>query len=360
MRVLSLFAMSLGFASTVLATPYKRFDGISVELAGPAASVSSVEDLKFTATVSNSGSEDVRVLKYGTILDDKLPTRSFKVTKDGEAVPFTGIKLQVSLPDLDDTAFVTIPAGDKITVVHAVAPLFDFAAAGPGKFTFEPNTNFQVIGTEDRVASPELTKLDATSSSVEVEVTGDLKKRELVTVDKRAVSTCTNASRKSFIDASYAEAKTLASTASSYVTSKGANDSLYRAYYGATATSRVASVFNAVATEGSNSRTLSCTDTYGACTSGVIAYTLIASTNIYFCSIFFNEVATSNLCGSTTVASRNVRGGTTLHELTHAVAGTDDVTYGCSADQALSDANSYANADNYNCFSTQVYANTRC
>ena len=36
-----------------------------------------------------------------------------------------------------------------------------------------------------------------------------------------------------------------------------------------------------------------------------------------------------------------------LQELS-AVGGTDDVTYGCSADQALSDANKLANADNFN------------
>ncbi|KAK7042021.1 hypothetical protein R3P38DRAFT_3178594 [Favolaschia claudopus] len=124
--------------------------------------------------------------------------------------------------------------------------------------------------------------------------------------------------------------------------------------------SRVTSILNAVANENSSSRTLSCVDTFNACSSGVIAYTVIATTNIYYCSIFFNEVATSNLCSGTSVASRNVRGGTTLHELTHATSGTDDVTYGCSADQALSDSNKIRNADNFNCFTTQVYANTRC
>lgn len=35
-------------------------------------------------------------------------------------------------------------------------------------------------------------------------------------------------------------------------------------------------------------------------------------------------------------------------KLTHAVAGTDDVTYGCSADQSLSNSNKLINADNYN------------
>ena len=54
---------------------------------------------------------------------------------------------------------------------------------------------------------------------------------------------------------SYTEAKTLASTAVSYISSKGASDSLYRAYFGATATSRVTSILSAVANENSSSRT---------------------------------------------------------------------------------------------------------
>lgn len=91
--------LALTFASTVLATPFRRFDGISVELSAPAGSVNSVDDLKFTASVTNGGSEAVKILKYGTILDEKLPTKSFKVTKAGEAVAFTGIKVRHWLPN---------------------------------------------------------------------------------------------------------------------------------------------------------------------------------------------------------------------------------------------------------------------
>ena len=100
-----------------------------------------------------------------------------------------------------------------------------------------------------------------------------------------------------------------------------------------------------------------------------------------FCDIFFNEVASTNLCRGTSVASRNVRGGTTLHELTHATSGTSDVGYGCSYDMSLgssSPSSAVRNADNYNvrlvaiflrelfaecgtqCFATQVYQNTQC
>ncbi|KAJ7882117.1 Metalloprotease [Mycena leptocephala] len=331
---------ALCFAAAVLASPHKRANTLSVALSGPATSVNSVADLTLTATVINTGTEDIKVLKYGTILDADLPTRSFTVTRNGTVVPFTGIKISISLTEADDSAYTTIPAGETVTVIHDVSALYDFASVGTGSFTFAP-----------------LTTVEALSSPLTIAVTGDVATHALT---RRARDICTTASRKSFIDASYTEAKSLASISSSYVSSRGASDSLYAAYWGATATSRVTSVLNAVASESSTSRTLSCVDSFGACSSGVIAYTVISTTNIYFCSIFFNEVASTNLCSGTSVASRSVRGGTTLHELTHAVGNTDDVIYGCASDQALSDANAIRNADNFNCFTTQVYANTRC
>jgi deuterolysin len=226
--------VALALATSALAGPFKRFDGITVELSGPAASVGSIDDLKFTASIKNTGSEAVKILKYGTILDEKLPTKSFTVTKDGVTVPFTGIKvctavsfslhstdsmlqMSVSLTDIDDSAFAIIPAGETITVNHegasyhsrhlsflqltiyAVASLFDFAWAGPGKFAFEPITTFQVAGGEE--STERLSKVQATTSKVEVEVTGDVVKRALPELNKRATDICTTASRKTFIDA---------------------------------------------------------------------------------------------------------------------------------------------------------------
>lgn len=71
-----------------------------------------------------------------------------------------------------------------------------------------------------------------------------------------------------------------------------------------------------------------------------------------FCDIFFDEKDDpSALCSGTTVTDRDIAGGTTLHEMTHATSGTEDVGYGCDADQSLgsSDPSSAANnADNYN------------
>jgi deuterolysin len=363
MKMLSVPFLALGLASFAAASPMKRSTaapGLAVTLSHP-SSVSAIGDLTVTASVKNTGSEAVKVLKYGTVLDDLAPTKSFSVAKDGKEVQFKGLKLSLSLPDLTDKAFVVIAPGETVHVTHKVADRYDFAAAGAGKFTFEPVTTFQVssVPSGNSVAAiGDLTRIDVSAADkVEVAVSGEIKNQELPH-DKRAVDTCTN-SNKSFIDSSYSEGKSLASVASSYIGSHGA-DSLFTSYYKTNTPSSIQAVFNNVANENSSSRTLNCSDPYAVCGNGVIAYTVISTTNIYFCSIFYNEVTTSRLCSDTSVASRNIRGGTVLHELTHATSGTTDVGYGCSFDQGLSASQAKSNADNYNCFATQVYASTKC
>ena len=82
------------------------------------AEVNSIDDIKVTAAVTNTGSEALKILKFGTVLDSEMPTRSFTVSKDGAVADFTGIKLQIDLESLDDSAFVVIPAGETIVVEH--------------------------------------------------------------------------------------------------------------------------------------------------------------------------------------------------------------------------------------------------
>jgi deuterolysin len=84
-----LFVSALA-ATLAMANPVRRAQGIAVALSAP-EQVTSLDELKLTATVSNTGAEEVRVLKYNTILDSEIPTRSFRVNKDGTAVNFTGV-----------------------------------------------------------------------------------------------------------------------------------------------------------------------------------------------------------------------------------------------------------------------------
>ncbi|KAK7062792.1 hypothetical protein VNI00_000282 [Paramarasmius palmivorus] len=298
-------------ASAALASPMKRFGGIIVDVAGPTGSVSNVDDLKFTATVKNTGSEDVKILKYGTILDENLPTRSFTVTKDGEEVPFTGVKLQVSLQEADDSAYVFIPAGESVTVNHDVAALFDFASAGAGTIKFEP-------------------QIDVTSSAVEVNVTDKLEKRDLVHNKRATDIALTLRERASSMLRAYSEGKSMASAAASFISSNSGSTT-YTAYFKTNSASTVRSKFSAVASENSSSRTSTSAPS--------------SSTK----SLRVRSALVRPL-----LRLETFRGATVLHELTHAVASTVDVTYGCSADQSLSASNQLRNADNYNCFGSQI------
>ncbi|KAF9262350.1 zincin [Marasmius fiardii PR-910] len=360
--------VALALASFALAGPMKRSGSLIVSLSSP-STVEHVDQLKFTATVKNTGTETVKVLKYNSIMDDKLPTRSFTVTKNGVVVPFIGIKPSVSLEHTDDSAYAVIPAGESVTVYHDVASLFDFASFGAGTFRFDPVTTFQLAGSEDRVASfaDTVEELEIEASPVEVTLTGQPEKRELVPLEKRARDICTS-KQASFIASAYNEGQQMANAAVNYVSTNGP-DSLYTSYFKNTPTSRVQSVLSKVADENDPNRTLDCQDPYDSCQPGVIAYTAIStrnrnvvSSNVYFCPIFFEEVEQSRLCdGGTTVADRNIRGATVLHELTHATSGTEDVAYGCSSDQRrLSASQSAENADNYNCFASQVWQDTQC
>ncbi|KAK0189988.1 hypothetical protein F5146DRAFT_647057 [Armillaria mellea] len=341
------------FATATFARPYKRSDGLTVDISGPGSRVSSIEDLRFTATVTNTNAGDVRVLKYGTVLDG-LPSRSFSVTKDGVPVDFTGVKLNVAV---SDSAYTTIPSGENVTVEHNVAGLYDFASAGKGTFVFEPITDFRVVGADERVAS-QLSAVKAIAEVIEVEVTSEVTKRSL----KRSTDVCANETLSGFINASYVEAKELASISLDYISTLGnSTNNTMTAYFGTNPAQNVTDKLQLVADENDPSRTLNCLDEYGVCDGNVIAYTVIDTTDIYFCGIFFDEVPATDLCtGNTTVAARNIRGGTLLHELTHAVADTVDVTYGCATDQRLTAAQQIQNADNFNCFVSQVYDDTQC
>jgi deuterolysin len=91
-KILGLLAIAAAGANAAV-TPAQRAESpLSIEISSPQSSVSSIKDLVFTAKVTNTGTEDVKVLKYGTVLDS-LPTRSFAVQKDGADVAFNGVKV---------------------------------------------------------------------------------------------------------------------------------------------------------------------------------------------------------------------------------------------------------------------------
>ncbi|KAL7281891.1 hypothetical protein ACG7TL_003357 [Trametes sanguinea] len=320
--------------------------------------VQSVDEVVVTAAVTNKGTEAMKVLKYGGVLDNRYPSQAFTVTKNGKEADFTGARLQINMDALDDSDYVTIPPGKTVSVEHDVSALYDFQALGPGTFNIAPlDTPIQVVDNAS-ASQPE----EIAAYGFAVHIVQDVAQRELADHTKRDRVDCSDDQERAAVVGGYAEGKVLAAEAHAYIMATD-NGPLYTNYFGTTPTSTVLNVFENVATENSTTRVLGCRDPLNVCDGRVIAYTVKKTTNIFFCDLYYDEVPIARLCQDTSVASRHVRGGTVLHELTHATSGTVDHGYGCSYDQALArshPARAADNADNYNCFATEVYKRNRC
>ncbi|TFK98117.1 hypothetical protein BDV98DRAFT_553290 [Pterulicium gracile] len=362
--------LTLTLTLSAFATPTKRppTSGLVVSITSNTPSIDSIADLILTAKVTNTSPKDVKVIKYATVLDDTRPTRSFKVTKGGKDVEFVGVQLQVDLDAAgdDESAFALIPAHSSVSVNHTLASVYDFSTAGTGSFEFDPLVRFftlapaipGVAGARVNAAAVDrLVTVNAESSSVAVEITHDVARRELAS--KRSTVRCENSSRAEFMRTSYTESRKLASLAAQYIRSHtGTGDALFEQYFKTNSEGAVAGRFEAIAGENDEGRGMYCSDPYDVCSAqdgGIIAYTWLATTEIYYCSLFFTSLPSTSLCSSTTDNMRKIRGGTTLHEFSHALSGTDDVNYGCPRNRELGKGEQMNNADNFNCFATEVY-----
>ncbi|TFK98451.1 hypothetical protein BDV98DRAFT_533901 [Pterulicium gracile] len=347
--LVSLAAVALGLST----------GDLTVKLSAVSSTVSSIDDIILTAVVSNPTSEDIKVVKFGTILDE-LPTKAFKVKKGDADVDFTGIDV---IPDTsDDAAFITIPAGQSIALNHTVAASYDFESSGTGTFTFSTITNFQVS------EASELTYFSAAESeSVSVEVTDDVSKRFVFPEDAGSVGlrtstpVCSDTNRRNFLAASLSEARAVAGGAAANIR-QSPNSARLNTYFGNANRDDLWYNFDRVAGDlaSSGNRGLHCVDRAGgACSGGgVVAYTNYAVFQAYFCNSFFSAQPLSAICGSSTINFG--RANVMLHELTHAVFGSNDVVYGCPGSKNLSVADKKRNADNYSCFALELHRSLKC
>ena len=131
-------------------------------------------------------------------MDNTLPTDSFVVTRGNQSIPFTGVKLQLSLTNLGENSFVVIPAGQSVNATHTnVGPLYDFHEGGAGVFTFSPKQQFQVASADDGTTSlADTLTVSADGPGAEVVIANDVAKRELA---KRANVVCDVPDQASFI-----------------------------------------------------------------------------------------------------------------------------------------------------------------
>ncbi|KAF5384104.1 hypothetical protein D9615_003344 [Tricholomella constricta] len=346
--LLSLAALALGLSSGDLT--------VSVNVVQ--ASVNSVDDIVISAIVSNPTDSDIRVIAKNNILDNS-PTKSFTVTKDGDDILFTGLRVSFDLTS--DSVYTTIPAGSSIAVNHTdLGALYEFEASGTGTFSFAANNVFQT--------GPDAAPLIVEVPAVDIEITSDVQKR-LLFPPSLSHPQCSDAGRLQIIRDSLTVARALAGGAATDIRSHP-NSAEFNTYFGGNSRDDIWYRMDIIAGDlaSSGTRVIGCTDPAGICGGGVIAYARIVSSNgqiigsdIFTCGIFFTAAQpTPSICTGGFDSTLSSRGGIILHELSHATANTGDLGYGCSVAAGLSTANKRNNADNYRCMALAIYKRYRC
>ncbi|KAG7086233.1 hypothetical protein E1B28_002204 [Marasmius oreades] len=335
---------------------------LTVSLQAIESSVKSVGDIILTAVISNPTENDVRVLRAHNVLDTSA-TQSFDITSsDGTMVPFAGIKPTIDLSN--ESAYVIIPAGQSVAVNHSIGSFYDFSSFATGtSFSFAPRTTFQ-LGYDD-------TPIVADAAPVEVKVNEDLSFTPFFASPGASLSTptCSDGGKLGVITDSLRYARSLAGGAATDITSSAPNGPHFQTYFGGNSNSDIWYNLDRIAGDLVGNRGIYCAIDYADSRDGCnnnpswIAYTVIngADNPIYVCELFFQAGSTPNICNTHTYDdTMSSNGGIILHELSHAVDGTDDVIYGCSASATLSPADKKRNADNYRCLGLNVYLDWNC
>ncbi|KAJ6481543.1 hypothetical protein C8R47DRAFT_1134745 [Mycena vitilis] len=357
---------ALFFATAACATALNAPAPITVVVSSSHSTADSIADVLLTAAVTNNGKQDIKLVKYGTILDAELRTRSFTVTRDGSPVPFTGERVKFALSALNDKAFTTIPAGHTLAVVHNVSTLFDFASVGPGSFDFTPVTRFLAAPPTHGLSTNEKTNtMTAASNSITVTITRDVAPRVLSAM--YTDDQCADPTKRGIIEQSLNESTIMARLSQRYINERGVSDPAYSYYWGRNAAAPILSVFSRVENvqNFSTKLPLQC-EKSPTCDRGALAHTdyragSTTAVRINFCDLFFTLPHANKVCGDPlNNDDGDSFGGATLHELTHALSGTDDYAYGCAFVSDLPDNQKIDNAETYDCFAAQAYRTLQC
>ena len=127
MRFSTSFAMAAAALTLVSATP---IDSEKRAAASPLkVSLAEAGNAQVTVTLTNTGSSDLSLLKYGTILEAG-PVQKVVVLKDGVVLPHEGISRSYLMRNFPDTAFSTLTAGQAISETIDLASIADLSAGG--------------------------------------------------------------------------------------------------------------------------------------------------------------------------------------------------------------------------------------
>ncbi|KAH9486376.1 Peptidyl-Lys metalloendopeptidase [Psilocybe cubensis] len=348
----SFYLRSVLAAFVLTAVAVSASPSLSLKLKGP-SSVTGVENLKITATITNTGTETLKILNDPRSLLSKRPANKFSIT-DGKGTrpSFTGIKVKYS-PEYaaQQGAFTVLTPGASVSITHNLSEGYNFTISGAGDYDFEADSTFYVVNPNNEIGVVHATTQEAV---ITTKVVGNLAvaRRDEINshLSKRATFISCSSSRQSLLNTAIASAETYASNSYSYLNSLTTGSPRYTTWFGAYTSARrstVLSHFNLINANDFSTFTYDC-----SCTDSAYAYVYPGTFGkIYLCSAFWNAPNTGT----------DSKAGTIIHEASHFTrnGGTDDYAYGHSAAKSLATSNparAVMNADSHEYFAENTPA----
>ncbi|ATY65109.1 deuterolysin metalloprotease (M35) family [Cordyceps militaris] len=317
---------------------------------------------KVRAVLTNRGDQDLRLLKTGTFLDE-APVEKAKIYTSSvyseNAVPFDGVRLRIATSELEPSAFQDLPAGQSVTAAFDLAHMHDLSAGGDYHVELSGALSAAAAAADAPNSAALVGSLPYRSNRLSIRVDGDT---------ARAASSAFHLQRRSRVR-DCRGAQLLATTtalagctemaaAAAAAASSGDAGKMVEYFKAADNGTRgiVAGVFSRVAAEcGSTTGGVAdyfCSDPYGACSGGVLAYTVAARNLMAYCPLYFARLPPrTQRCHGQDQATTN------LHEVTHLsqIKGTDDFGgYGYQFLQGLTKEQNLNHADTYTLFANAI------
>lgn len=304
----------------------------------------SSEDKTMEFELTNRGDEDVHVLTWYTPLEG-LWSDCLAVMREGQRVPYDGPLAKRGQPTEKD--YVLVPAGQSVSNSFALHRAYDVSV--PGQYDVALDTEVQDYVTAEP-GTPLNAKLEKSERQTAKQPLGGGETHFVVEPDGGHLPTEGEFARKiekskKKKDAGAAEPEKKAgpktpefnggnaaqqtATSQAHIDGYGLavaavaaldNNAQYQEWFGTYTAQR----FQTVKDNYTKVRDMMQTTTFTydltgtGCGSSVYAYTYKGTTTVWMCDLFW----------SAPTLGTDSKAGTVLHELTHAVANTDDITYG--------------------------------
>ncbi|KAI1651631.1 Deuterolysin metalloprotease family-domain-containing protein [Daldinia loculata] len=322
------------------------------------------EAAELIATIKNVGSEDLNLLRVGTLLDEVLPVQKVSVVDEsGVEAPFRGIHASIRHDALAAKNFRLLKASESFDTVVKAATVHKFEKSGT--YTFRATGLIPVAAAGSTELSGPAILIHSNSISLHVDAQSAAAVPKLPSLNpleaRTNVADGCNATQLAASTAALANCKTLAlaaaadaadSSSSRFVEYFKTNSSTTRQ----TVVDRLTAAAKECSTTDSGPSRYFCYDYYKLCeTEGPLnAYTKWDFDFVVLCPLFYDTLpALPQGC------HRQCQATTTIHEMTHCEdvysPHTNDFVYGYNESVALSPELALLNADSYSLYANAVY-----